>query len=87
MRPALKSTLIADQVFPSSFEIETPTPSKLSLCVLKNFAGMSVRSAATIQPFFARTRDPYSIGLNVVSYFFGDRVEVEPGRLDIEEMG
>ena len=35
----------------------------------------------------ARTRDPYSIGLNVVSYFFGDRVEVEPGRLDIEEMG
>ncbi len=35
----------------------------------------------------ARTRDPYRIGVQVASYFFGDRLEVEPGRLDIDELG
>lgn len=35
----------------------------------------------------ARTRDPLKIGVNVASFFFGDRLEVEPGRLDIDELG
>ena len=34
----------------------------------------------------ARTRDPSRMGISVASYFFGDRVEVEPGRLDIDEL-
>lgn len=35
----------------------------------------------------ARTRDPARIGLVVAPYFFGDRVEVEPGRMDLDEVG
>lgn len=34
----------------------------------------------------ARTRDPNAMGVNVASFFFGDRVEVEPGRLDADEL-
>ena len=35
----------------------------------------------------ARTRDPRKLGLEAAPYFFGDRIEAEPGRLDSEEMG
>ena len=35
----------------------------------------------------ARTRDPRKLGLEAAPYFFGDRIEAEPGRLDLDEMG
>jgi HD-GYP domain-containing protein (c-di-GMP phosphodiesterase class II) len=35
----------------------------------------------------ARTRDPRKLGLEVAPYFFGDRIEADPGRLDVDEMG
>jgi len=34
----------------------------------------------------ARTRDPGKMGINVPLFFFGDRLEVEPGRLDADEL-
>jgi HD-GYP domain-containing protein (c-di-GMP phosphodiesterase class II) len=33
----------------------------------------------------ARTRDPRKLGLEPAPYFFGERIEAEPGRLDLEE--
>lgn len=35
----------------------------------------------------ARTRDPRKLGIEPAPWFFGDRVEAEPGRLDLDEMG
>jgi HD-GYP domain-containing protein (c-di-GMP phosphodiesterase class II) len=34
----------------------------------------------------ARTRDPVKVGLDVPTWFFGPRVELEPGRMDIDEL-
>jgi HD-GYP domain-containing protein (c-di-GMP phosphodiesterase class II) len=34
----------------------------------------------------ARTGDPVAMGVHVASYFFGDRLELEPGRLDADEL-
>ena len=34
----------------------------------------------------ARTRDPHKLGLKVHTFFFTDRLESRPGRLDVDEM-
>lgn len=35
----------------------------------------------------ARTRDPNKVGLPVARYFFGERIEGRPGRMDSDELG
>lgn len=70
-----RALLISDE---DGFELPTP--------IAVDFGERHPRRRAWLRTI-ARTRDPNKMGVKVASYFFGDRLELEPGRLDIDELG
>ena len=66
--------LIADQ---EGWELPTP--------IVVDLGERHPRRRAWLRTI-ARTRDPRKLGLEAAPYFFGDRIEAEPGRMDLDEM-